>query len=99
MYKNELEFLGGGRGVQNKKPSVGGVWIFSATAQLFNNDFINVVLLQCNYKFIFRGVSNSAGLSEPFIVELVHSMTRLPLAGATSFNLHNGPLTPKQPPS
>ena len=28
------DFLGGGgRGVQNKKPSVGGVWIFSGTAQ------------------------------------------------------------------
>ena len=26
-----LEFLGG-RGVQNKNPSVGGVWIFSGTA-------------------------------------------------------------------
>ena len=32
MYGNKLEFPGG-RGVQNKKPSVGGVWIFSGTAQ------------------------------------------------------------------
>ena len=32
MYKYKLEFPGG-RGVQNKKPSVGGVWIFSGTAQ------------------------------------------------------------------
>ena len=34
MYENKLEFpwVGGG-GVQNKKPSVGGVWIFSRTAQ------------------------------------------------------------------
>ena len=23
----------GGRGLQNKKPSVGGIWIFSGTAQ------------------------------------------------------------------
>ena len=30
MYENKLEFPGG-RGVQNKKPSVGGVWIFSGT--------------------------------------------------------------------
>ena len=28
----QLNFLGGGR-VQNKKPSMGGVWIFSGTAQ------------------------------------------------------------------
>ena len=33
MYENKLEFPGGrGRGVQNKNPSVGGVWIFSVTA-------------------------------------------------------------------
>ena len=32
MYKYKLEFPGGRR-VQNKKPSVGGVWIFSGTAQ------------------------------------------------------------------
>ena len=32
MYENKLEFPGGG-GVQNKKPSLGGVWIFSGTAQ------------------------------------------------------------------
>ena len=31
-YEAKLEFPGG-RGVQNKKPSVGGVWIFSKTAQ------------------------------------------------------------------
>ena len=30
-YEAKLEFPGG-RGVQNKKPSVGGVWIFSGTA-------------------------------------------------------------------
>ena len=32
MYEAKLEFPGG-RGVQNKKPSIGGVWIFSGTAQ------------------------------------------------------------------
>ena len=32
MYENKLEFPGG-RGAQNKKPSMGGVWIFSGTAQ------------------------------------------------------------------
>ena len=37
MYENKLEFpVGGGGGegvgVQNKKPSIGGVWIFSGTA-------------------------------------------------------------------
>ena len=31
-YKAELEFPGWGGGVQNKKP-VGGLWIFSGTAQ------------------------------------------------------------------
>ena len=31
MYGNKLEFPGGG-GVQNKKPFMGGVWIFSGTA-------------------------------------------------------------------
>ena len=31
-YEAKLNFLGGGR-VQNKIPSVGGVWIFSGTAQ------------------------------------------------------------------
>ena len=30
--KINWNFLGG-RGVQNKKPSMGGVWIFSGTAQ------------------------------------------------------------------
>ena len=35
MYENELEFPEGGGGVQNKNPSVGGVWIFSGTAQFF----------------------------------------------------------------
>ena len=35
MYKNKLEFAGGrGGGVQNKKSSVAGVWIFSGAAQL-----------------------------------------------------------------
>ena len=34
MYENKLELPGGGRGVvQNKQLSVGGVWIFSGTAQ------------------------------------------------------------------
>ena len=34
MYENKLDFLGEGEGVvQNKKPSVGGVWTFSGTAQ------------------------------------------------------------------
>ena len=32
MYENKPKFPGG-RGVQNKKPSMGGVWIFSGTAQ------------------------------------------------------------------
>ena len=31
-YEPKLEFLGGGGG-QNKKSSVGGVWIFSGTTQ------------------------------------------------------------------
>ena len=31
IYENKLEFPGG-EGVQNKKPSMGGVWIFSGTA-------------------------------------------------------------------
>ena len=33
MFEAKLEFPGGG-GVQNKKPSVGGVWIFSRTYTL-----------------------------------------------------------------
>ena len=33
MYENKLEFPGGR--VQHKKPSLGGVWIFSGTAQCF----------------------------------------------------------------
>ena len=32
IYENKLVFPGGRAG-QNKKPSVGGVWIFSSTAQ------------------------------------------------------------------
>ena len=32
MYDDKLEFPGG-KGVQNKKPSLVGVWIFSGTAQ------------------------------------------------------------------
>ena len=31
MYENKLEYPGG-RGVQNKNPEMGGVWIFSGTA-------------------------------------------------------------------
>ena len=31
-FKFFLNFLGGRGGMQNKKPSVGGVWIFSGTA-------------------------------------------------------------------
>ena len=31
--KLNWNFLGGGEGVQNKKPSKGGVWIFSGTTQ------------------------------------------------------------------
>ena len=30
---------GGGGGVQNKKPSVGGIWIFSGTAHYINTHF------------------------------------------------------------
>ena len=35
MYENKLEFPGRGRrgGAFNKKPSMGGVWTFSGTAQ------------------------------------------------------------------
>ena len=36
MYENKLEFPGG-RGVQNKTPSVGRVWIFSGTAHFLNS--------------------------------------------------------------
>ena len=36
MYENKPEFPGGkGWGVKNKKPSVGGVWIFPGTAHCF----------------------------------------------------------------
>ena len=35
--KLNWNFLGGG-GVQNKKPSVGGVWNFSGTAHLQNHN-------------------------------------------------------------
>ena len=37
-YEAKLNFLGGGR-VQNKKPAVGGVWIFSGTAH-FSEDIL-----------------------------------------------------------
>ena len=33
MYENKLEFPGGRGENKTKKPSVGGVWIFSGTAQ------------------------------------------------------------------
>ena len=33
MCENKLEFPGGGGGCKNKKPSMGGAWIFSGTAQ------------------------------------------------------------------
>ena len=36
MYENKLEFPGGRGVVQNKKPSVGGVWIFWNCTMLFN---------------------------------------------------------------
>ena len=34
MYEAKLEFSGGRGGVQNKKPCMAGVWIFSGTALL-----------------------------------------------------------------
>ena len=37
MFKNKLEFPGGGGGgVQDKNPSMGGVWILSGTAHSDN---------------------------------------------------------------
>ena len=33
MNENKLEFPGGEGGVQNQKPSMGGVWILSGTAK------------------------------------------------------------------
>ena len=41
--KLNWNFLGGGR-VQNKQPSVGGVWIFYGTAQCRNDVLIHVIL-------------------------------------------------------
>ena len=38
MCENKLKFPGGEGGCQKKKPSVGGVWIFSGTAQCFLNN-------------------------------------------------------------
>ena len=32
IYENKLEFPGGRGGCKTKKPSMGGVWIFSGTA-------------------------------------------------------------------
>ena len=37
MYGNKLEFPGG-RGVQNKKPSTGGVYIFSGIAHYIGHN-------------------------------------------------------------
>jgi len=31
-YEDKLEFIGGVKGCKTKKPSTGGVWIFSGTA-------------------------------------------------------------------
>ena len=47
--KLNWNFLGG-QGVQNKKPSVGGVWIFSGTAQYdstrnFHNQIDHFIML------------------------------------------------------
>ena len=36
-YARELEYLEGGRGAQNKKPSIGEVQIFSRTTQSFKH--------------------------------------------------------------
>ena len=38
--KLNWNFLGGG-GLQNKKPSMGGIWIFSGTAQSQENHSVN----------------------------------------------------------
>ena len=35
--KINWKFLGGGGGLQNKTPSMGGVWIFSGTAHFEKN--------------------------------------------------------------
>ena len=42
-YEAKLEFPGG-MGVQNKKPSLGGVWIFSETAQSPKNKVLSLQL-------------------------------------------------------
>ena len=41
-YEAKLQFPGPGTGMRNKKPYVGGVWIFSATAHyiITNTKFI-----------------------------------------------------------
>ena len=49
ICENKLEFPGGGSGVQNKKPSVGGVWIFCGTAHLWFNFYF---LCFCVWHFI-----------------------------------------------
>ena len=40
--KLNWNFLGGGR-AQNKKPSVGGVWIFSGTAYSISHGIVNTI--------------------------------------------------------
>ena len=40
MYDNKLELPGGEGGMQNNRPSIGGVWIFSGTAQCNSIDII-----------------------------------------------------------
>ena len=68
IYEAKLEFPGGGR-VQNKKPSVGGVWIFSGTAQL---TFLSYVLrpfdfigVQFQFNRTFLGLINMASFKSP----------------------------------
>ena len=52
--KLNWNFLGGG-GVQNKKPSKGGVWIFSGSAQ-FKYNYTNSNKFNCNLlNIIFLG--------------------------------------------
>ena len=68
-YEAKLEFPGR-RGVQKKKPSVGGVWIFPGTAHrsLFPTCLANLAPVQ-----LCRQDSNSSGMSPILIESIKHS--------------------------
>ena len=74
MYESKLKFPGGrGGGVQNKKPSVGGVFIFSGTAHCVNATKTDRHISCTHEKRSYLGIlftSKSAGVNSVKLLQV-----------------------------